>query len=135
MSEKKLIRVAAAAILREGKFLAAKRGAGKIAETAHRFEFPGGKLEPSERPEQALRREIREELSVEVEVLRRLALVRHEYAEAVVELDVYLCRLKGGEPRSSEHEELRWIIPAELGTLDWAPADEPVLELIAREFG
>ena len=93
ISEKKLSRVAPAAILREGKFLAAKRGAGKIAETAHRFEFPGGKLEPSERPEQALRREIREELSVEVEVLRRLALVRHEYDRTGVWVKVAVTRL------------------------------------------
>lgn len=131
MNDRKVLRVVAAAILRDGKFLAAKRGAGKIPETAHRFEFPGGKIEPGESPECALTREISEELSTSVEVGKLLIRTSHTYETAVVELSVYLCRLTGEEPRSREHEELRWVAASRLTELEWAPADAPVLELLA----
>lgn len=98
------------------------------------WEFPGGKVEPGETPTAALRREITEELDCAVDVGAHVATCEHENASGVVILDTYRCTLVSGEPRASEHAEIRWLTPEQLADLSWSPADLPtVRRLLPQE--
>lgn len=124
----KLIRVVGAAIVRDGRLFCAQRGAGK--QLAGKWEFPGGKIEPGETPEQALRREIREELRCDVRVGRQVCTTDNHYAFGTVELSTYLCELTGSDPVLTEHQDARWLAPADLPSLDWAPADREAMGIL-----
>lgn len=119
--------VVCALIERDGRVLAARRPAGK--SQALLWEFPGGKIEAGEAPEEALRREIREELHVEIVIGRRLADSIHNYGSFAITLVPFLATLAdaGVEPHAAEHEALRWCSRAELDRLEWAPADIPIV--------
>ena len=112
-----------AAIVRDGCVLAARRR--RPARTAGRWEFPGGKVEPGETAEGSLVREIDEELGVRVRVDRWLAGEQPVGSRYV--LRVAVARLVAGEPCPTEHDELRWLGPGELGDVDWLEADHPFL--------
>ena len=115
--------VVGAAILRDGRVLAARRTAP--ADTAGRWEFPGGKVEPGETPEAALVREVAEELRCRVEVTGWLA---GEVAIGISHtLAVALVRLVDGEPDPVEHDLVRWLAAGELGDVDWLEPDRPFL--------
>ncbi|MGW2600104.1 (deoxy)nucleoside triphosphate pyrophosphohydrolase [Streptomyces klenkii] len=120
--------VVGAALLHEGRLLAARRTAPP--ELAGRWELPGGKLEPGESAEQALVRELREELGVEAEPLERVAgewPLRPPYV-----LHVWTARLRAGEARPlQDHDELRWLAPDEIGDVDWLDQDRPAVALAA----
>ncbi|MGW4028119.1 (deoxy)nucleoside triphosphate pyrophosphohydrolase [Streptomyces sp. NPDC004838] len=124
--------VVAGAVYDRGRLLAARRSAP--AELAGRWELPGGKLEPGERPEEALVRELREELGVETELLDRIPgewPLNHGYV-----LQVWTARLISGEPRPLEdHDALRWLAPDETGTVDWLDQDRPAVAEAARLLG
>ena len=87
------------------------------------WEFPGGKIEPGETGEQALARECREELAVELQVGEPAAQTVHCYPDVTVQLTLYRCRLTAGEPRPLEHAELAWVRPAVVRGYALAPAD------------
>jgi 8-oxo-dGTP diphosphatase len=110
-----------------GRVLVAQRPAHK--HLGGLWEFPGGKVEPGETSEAALRREIAEELGCEIEVGVALAAVRHEYAEVTIELRPFAARLVAGAapPESREHQALRWVTAAELAALPMPAADAPIL--------
>lgn len=120
------LRVACALIERGGRVLSVQRGAAMSLPL--KWEFPGGKIEPGEDPAGCLRRELREELGVEVEITASLPTVAHDYPEFSVVLYPLRCRLTSGEPTLHEHAAARWLSPADLFTVDWAAADIPVLE-------
>lgn len=128
---KRSILVAGAVIIQANRVFCTQRGSGSLAGL---WEFPGGKLEPGETPEDALVREIREELGCAVRVGAKVAKTEHEYDFAVVTLSTYYCTLVDREPTLSEHTASVWLAPSELQTLNWAPADVPAVHQIQSDF-
>ena len=125
------IEVAAAVLRRDGRLLITRRPPG--AHLAGLWEFPGGKRKEGESHEECLRRELREELGVEAAVGTLLREVRHAYPEKVVHLRFYECRLVRGEPEPIGCRELRWVLPDELASFEFPPADAELLgELVGR---
>ena len=119
--------VVGAVIVDSGRIFCTQRGPGHLEG---KWEFPGGKLEPGETPEEALAREIFEELACTIEVGERVLTTEHEYDFAVVELTTFYCTLVSGEPQLSEHSASVWLRPEDLTTLTWAPADLPAVHQI-----
>ena len=119
------VHVVGAAILHRRTCLAVQRGEAMSAPL--KWEFPGGKVEAGESPPQALRREILEELAIEIEVLELLGQGAVAEAERRIVLDVYRARITGGALELREHRACRWLAAAELDALDWAEADLPIL--------
>ena len=127
-----MIKVVGAVIEKEGSIFCAKRGPGKAL--AGLWEFPGGKLEENETAEEALVREMEEEFSCRILVKEELLTIQHHYGFGTVELTTLLCELDEGEPRLSEHTEMRWVNVSELPELKWAPADVPTVELLIQRL-
>ena len=128
----KQIEVVAAIIMEDGKVFATQRGYG---EHKDKWEFPGGKIEPGETPQQALRREIREELSADICVDRFVCTVEHDYPAFHLTMHNYLCHVASGHLRLLEHEAAKWLDPDHIDTVDWLPADLkiiPQLKLLLR---
>ena len=125
--EKKTVRVAAAIIERDGRFFATQRGYGPAKDG---WEFPGGKIEPGETAEQALAREIREELDTEIAVGEKIAQVEHDEPGFHLSMACFLCRVISGSLILKEHEAARWLSLAEIDTVDWLPADRIAVEAL-----
>lgn len=123
--ERRDIEVVAAIIVEGEQLLATRRGYGRWKGW---WEFPGGKIEPGETHQQALCREIREELDVEIGVGGKIVTIGYDYPDFHLTLHCYRCRIVSGCITLLEHESARWLLPAELPQLKWLPAD---LELIA----
>jgi len=119
------LQVACAVLVRDGLILAAQRSA--TMSLPLKWEFPGGKIRAGEQPEACLARELVEELGIAVSVGRALAPTTHHYADFTVTLHPFLCAIDAGEPTLHEHAAVRWLPPADLGDLDWAEADLPLL--------
>lgn len=109
----------------DGRVLACLREGGHLAGC---WEFPGGKVEEGESEEDALKRELSEELGIVVEVGAAMAPVPWNYGDRTIRLLPYRCRILSGEPRPLEHEKVVWCAPYQLADLVWAPADLPVLD-------
>lgn len=121
-----------AAIIRDanGRVLCTQRGYGEWKDW---WEFPGGKLEAGETPEEALKREIREELSTEIRVDEFLCTVDYDYPNFHLTMHCYLCSLLTGALHLNEHKAARWLEISELGSVKWLPADvEVALRLQCR---
>ena len=125
----KTIEVAAAIIVKDNRIFATQRGYGEFKDG---WEFPGGKIEEGETPQQALVREIQEELDTEVEVGDLLGTVEYDYPTFHLSMQCFLCRIKSGRLNLKEHEAARWLAEDELDSVDWLPADIEVLEWIRR---
>ena len=121
--------VTAAVIERGGAYLVTRRPGGVHLEGY--WEFPGGKCEPGEDHETCLRREIEEELGVQIRVGRQIFEVAHEYAERAVELHFFDCELLG-EPVARLGQEMKWVAPGNLAALEFPPADAELIKLLAR---
>ncbi|MRX73983.1 NUDIX domain-containing protein [Bacillus lacus] len=126
---KKHIHVAGAVIVREGSILCAQRGANQLLPLL--WEFPGGKIEQGEKPEDAVQREVQEEMLCKVKVGDQIVHTVHEYDFGIVHLSTYYCELIEGEPAMTEHIDMKWLKPVHLFTLNWAPADIPTVEKLA----
>lgn len=125
----KSIKVAAAIIQNDGKILAAQRGYGEFKDG---WEFPGGKLEPSETGAEACIREIQEELHVTVGGLTHLCTVEHDYKTFHLSMECFLCKIESGTINDSEHENMRWLDKSSLWSVDWLPADVKVVEELEK---
>lgn len=129
--ERKTVSVVCAVILRDGMIFATQRGYGEYKDG---WEFPGGKVEPGETPEEALAREIREELETEIRVDRYLDTVEYDYTGFHLSMRCYLCGILSGTLRLKEHEDARWLTIGDLDTVNWLPADRELLSTLKKEL-
>lgn len=127
----KSIRVSAAAIHRDRKIFATQRGYG---EYKGKWEFPGGKREEGESGEEALEREIREELDSKIKIEKLICTTDYDYPSFHLTMDVYLASLIEGRLTLLEHEDAKWVSLDDIDALDWLPADWSVIEEIKRHF-
>ncbi|MBI5739105.1 MAG: (deoxy)nucleoside triphosphate pyrophosphohydrolase [Nitrospirae bacterium] len=128
----KHIEVACAIIEREGKVLCTQRS--ETMSLPLKWEFPGGKINEGESPEECLKRELAEELGIEVTIGAPLPVSSHRYPEFSITLYPFICKITSGEIVLHEHADVSWLPPEELQDLDWAEADGPVIEEYQREF-
>ena len=129
--QRKRIEVVAAIIRRGDKFFATQRGYGDWKDW---WEFPGGKMEPGETPEEALLREIREELDAEIRIDKFLYTVDWDYPKFHLTMHCYMASLLGESLHLNEHEAARWLSREEIHSVRWLPADEILLPLVAEEL-
>lgn len=125
----KEVKVVAAVIFQDGKVFATQRGYGTFKD---RWEFPGGKIEAGESPEEALRREISEELETEIEVGELIDTIEYDYPDFHLSMKCYACRIISGDLHLVEHEAARWLNADQLDSVDWLPADITLIPKIAR---
>jgi 8-oxo-dGTP diphosphatase len=130
---KKNVEVVGAVLMEKDKVLCAKRGEEKTLPG--KWEFPGGKIEEGESPQEALQREIKEEMNCDIKVEKFITKTVYEYEFAIVHLATYICRIESGSPESSEHSELIWLPAEDLEALDWAGADLPTIARISEDSG
>lgn len=128
----KTVKVVAAIIRRGDKIYATQRGYGDYKDG---WEFPGGKVEPHETPEQALIREIKEELLADIKVGKKLITVEHDYPGFHLSMDCFWAELVNDEdPVLTEHEAARWLTKDALNEVDWLPADVKVVEAVLNSY-
>ena len=126
----KTIKVVAAIIKKNDLIFATQRGYGDYKDG---WEFPGGKVEEGETPEEALVREIKEELDADIRVGRLLDTVEYDYPDFHLSMKCFMCELISEEVILKEHEAARWLTRSELDTVDWLPADLSLIEKIKKE--
>ena len=124
----KIINVVAAVIIKNGKFLCTQRANTKYL--AYKWEFPGGKVEPGEQLEDALIREIKEELGCSISIKKYLLTTEHHYDFGTVKINAFLCQLIDNDPICLEHNKICWLDINELNNLDWAEADLPIVSYL-----
>ncbi|AMW78898.1 DNA mismatch repair protein MutT [Acinetobacter sp. TGL-Y2] len=134
--KKKVLKVVAAVIVYEDKILCALKDTHKYGYLSNKYEFPGGKVELNESNEQALIREIKEELNLDITVNNHLITVNHSYPDFEIELISYLCTtLSTDNLIIQEHKEIKWLSSHVILKLDWAAADLPIVHhLSEKEF-
>ena len=120
--------VSAAVIYRADNILCVQRPENSKAYMSLKWEFPGGKVEEGEQLEEALVREIREELSADIEISKFFMTVEHTYPDFHLVMHVYNCQLTEGEVILNEHVDMKWLKVEELDQLDWAEADIPIVK-------
>lgn len=111
----------------QARYLCMQKGETRHPYTTHRWEFPGGKVEPGETPQQALHRELLEEMDYDVQVGPFLCQVTHTYPHFTITMQAYLCQAHTESYTLREHIEGRWCTPAQMATLPWCDADRPIL--------
>ena len=125
------IRVVAAVIRDGGRIFATARGYG---EYKGGWEFPGGKIEPGETPQEALAREIREELDTEIAVGELIDTIEYDYPSFHLSMDCFWCTVREGTLTLKEAEEARWLTADTIDSVDWLPADRGLIGKIQREI-
>lgn len=124
-----MITVAAGLIERDGQILIGRRR--NVGRHGHKWEFPGGKVEPNETPKECVRREIEEELALQVEVGDLFCVSEYDYPDFSIRLAVYHVSRFRGDPVALEHDEIRWVAPEEIEAYDFPEADLPVVARVA----
>ena len=124
---KKHYTVSAAIIVENKKILCVQRNKGKYDYISYKYEFPGGTLEEGENEEDALKREISEELNLEIDVAEKFLVVTHEYLDFDLTMHSYLCKVNTEQLVLKEHIDAKWLHKNELIELDWAAADLPIV--------
>lgn len=123
----KTIRVVAAVIRRDDMIFATARGYG---EFKGRWEFPGGKIEDGESPQEALIREIDEELDTKISVGELIDTIEWDYPDFHLSMDCFWCEIVSGDLVLNEHEDAKWLSKEELNSVEWLPADVTLIEII-----
>ena len=127
----KVIKVVAAIIIEGDKVFATQRGYGDFKGG---WEFPGGKIEPNETPQEALVREIQEELETEIEVGELLHTVEYDYPTFHLSMDCFICKIKSGDLVLKEHEAAMWLTKETLDSVEWLPADLGLVSMIREKL-
>lgn len=126
----KVIEVVAAIIHdEEGRIFATQRGYGPMKDG---WEFPGGKMEPGETPEEALKREIWEELETKIEVEQLFETIDYDYPDFHLTMHCYICKVESGKLTLKEHEAARWLTKEQLCNIDWLPADRSIISRLTE---
>ncbi len=125
----KTIQVVAAIIRKEGRILATQRGSGEFAGG---WEFPGGKIEPGESKEEALIREIKEELDLDIKVEEFVYRVEYDYPKFHLQMDCFFASIREGEIVLTEHREAKWLTKEMLYEVDWLPADIDLISVLTE---
>ena len=124
----KKIEVVAAVILYNNKILCVQRGDNKYNYIAFKYEFPGGKVESGETNEAAIKREILEELNLDIKIDFQFITVNHEYPDFILVMHSFICSCSSPSLELTEHIDFKWLDKTELKSLDWAAADIPIVD-------
>ncbi|SHL18739.1 (deoxy)nucleoside triphosphate pyrophosphohydrolase [Xylanibacter ruminicola] len=128
----KQIEVVAAIIYdAEGRIFATQRGYGDMKDG---WEFPGGKMEPGESPEDALKREILEELETRIQVERLVTTIEYDYPKFHLKMHCFFCSIESGQLTLKEHEAARWLRLSDIYSVDWLPADKIVVDCLVKSI-
>ena len=125
--------VVAAVVCHDGKFLCMQKGKTKFDYTSFKFEFPGGKIEPGETPQEALARELMEEMNYRIVVGKELVTVDHVYPDFGITMQAFMCTADSPTFQLKEHVAFKWCTREELADLDWAGADVDIVKAITDE--
>lgn len=125
----KVIDVVAAIIHKDGAYFATQRGYGEFEGM---WEFPGGKIEPGESRESALRREIQEELGIDITIDKFLCTTDYDYPSFHLTMHCYLCSVKSGMIELREHKSARWLTVESLDSVEWLPADKEIVDKLNK---
>lgn len=128
----KKVEVVAAIIIFDGKILCVQRNENKLPYISKKYEFPGGKMEAGETKEKTIKREILEELKMQIEVQEEFLTVTHEYPDFILTMHSFICSCKDATVTLTEHIDYKWLQKNELAHLDWAAADVPIVEKLIR---
>ena len=113
----------------EGRIFATQRGYGPMKDG---WEFPGGKMEAGETPEDALKREIWEELETRIEVEQLFETIDYDYPDFHLTMHCYICKVESGKLTLKEHEAARWLTKEQLSSIDWLPADRSIIRSLTE---
>ena len=130
--EKKKIEVVAAIIKHNNKILCVQRGENKLDYISNKYEFPGGKIEAGESKEETVKREIMEELHMEISTGDALVTVKHEYPDFFLTMHSFICTCDDPTLQLTEHIDYKWLSTSELEGLDWAAADVPIVDKLIQ---
>ena len=120
---------------KEGQILVAQRPYSDVSYKSYKWEFPGGKVEENDSPQETLTREIKEELDCEIKIEDKIGELEYDYPDFKLKMNLYLCRLKEESlPVALEHNQIKWISQEEIDSLDWLEADYKILPLIQKRF-
>ena len=133
-SKKKEVNVVAAIIWKGEGVYCFKRGEGKYDYISNKYEFPGGKVNVEEKKEDALVREIQEELGVKIKIKREYMSLTHEYPDFIIHMTCFSCNLEGGEIKLGEHTDFKLLEISKLNTLEWLNADKPVVNQLQIDY-
>lgn len=128
----KHIKVVAAVVKNENHYLCVQRNFNKYDYISYKYEFPGGKVELNESNEDALIREIQEELNLEIQIEKHIITVEHTYPDFRISMYTYLCNSINRDLTLNEHIDYKWLKKEELNSLDWAAADLPIVDFLLQ---
>jgi 8-oxo-dGTP diphosphatase len=128
----KHIEVVAAIIIDDNKILCVQQNENKLPYISKKYEFPGGKMEAGETKEDTIKREISEELNMQIMVQNEFLTVTHQYPDFFITMHSFICNCKNPELTLTEHIDLKWLKTDELAHLDWAAADIPIVNKLIK---
>jgi 8-oxo-dGTP diphosphatase len=126
--------VVAAIIIQNNKILCVQRNQSKYDYISYKYEFPGGKIEFNETDEEALTREIKEELNLKIDALKYFTEITHHYPDFSITMKAFTCKSINEDLQLKEHVDFKWLSQHELNGLDWAAADVPIVDQLINSY-